>query len=322
MPSKRASFLFSICVLGSVIAACSSSSGGGGSADDACSEDSDCSGDDLCTNDKCVDPDASGTGSGASDAVGTGSGAGGSSGDGGGAPSGPCSECPKGCFYLEDDPNNCGSCGYSCSVSVGGAKAVCIAGQCQEACITSGQQICGGSCIDVSSDPSNCGQCDHYCDAPYGGSTACVGGTCKSSCPSGDTLCGSSCADLDNDDYNCGSCSKSCADLPTPQGGSPYTCQAGQCVTSCPSGMTLCGTQCVSLQSDHANCGSCGHVCGGNFDCSGGSCSSSSCAFDACYVDNDFSSGTHLECCGETEDCNFFWGTDINGNPVKHYYCG
>ena len=326
MRIKPASLVVPLCLLGLSIAACSSSGGGGGSGDQACEDDSDCSGDDVCADGKCKDPDsASGSGASSGNGSGNGSGAATSSGEGGG-PTGPCSQCPKGCFYLEEDPDNCGSCGYACSASVSGAKPVCVAGQCQEECIASGEQICGGACIDTSSDPNNCGQCDHWCDEPYGGSSSRVGGACKSSCPSGKTLCSSSgqetCADLDDDDYNCGSCNTSCADIPTPEGGSPYSCQGGQCVTNCPSGFSLCGNKCVALQDDNLNCGSCGHVCSGNFACEGGSCSTYYCAYDACQVDNDFSSGTHLECCDANQNCNFFWGTDINGNPVKHYYCG
>ena len=316
MRAKSASLLFSICFLGSAaIAACSSSSDGGGdSGSHECSDDSDCPGNDVCDGGECVGPDNT-SGGGASGSTGSGSGE--SSSGSGGAPSGPCSQCPKGCFYLEDDPNNCGSCGYVCPVSVSGAKAVCVAGQCQEECTTSNESICNGSCLDLSSDPSNCGQCNHYCDEPSGGSASCVGGACKNSCPSGKTVCSSACVDLGSDEYNCGSCNTSCANLPPPEGSNGYTCQGGQCVASCPAGTSLCGNACVSLQEDNLNCGSCGYVCGGNYACDFGSCSTNSCAYDTCPVEQFMS-----ECCGATESCNYYWGTDINGNPEKHYYCG
>jgi hypothetical protein len=162
----------------------------------------------------------------------------------------------------------------------------------------------------------------NYCDDPYGGTATCVGGACKDNCPAGKALCGSECVTLATDSDNCGTCGNDCSTLTPPTGGSPYTCQAGKCVTSCPTGQTQCGTKCVNLTTDNLNCGTCGKTCYGNFACSSGTCSTSQCAYDACYVDNQYSSGTHLECCDATENCNFFWLNDINGVPKKHYYCG
>jgi hypothetical protein len=40
---------------------------------------------------------------------------------------------------------------------------------------------------------------------------------------------------------------------------------------------TLCGTQCADLKTDHDNCGSCGHECGKNAECKGGTCKSEPC---------------------------------------------
>jgi hypothetical protein len=73
-----------------------------------------------------------------------------------------------------------------------------------------------------------------------------------------------------------------CTQVPCQAG---YTCVADydvltattltpQCKPDCPpgSGQTKCGDQCVDLQTDKNNCGSCGHVCVGNSICQKGRC--------------------------------------------------
>src|SRR5262245_60898130 len=37
-------------------------------------------------------------------------------------------------------------------------------------------------------------------------------------------------------------------------------------------GQTLCGADCVNLQTDEANCGTCGYECGAGASCDGGRC--------------------------------------------------
>jgi hypothetical protein len=44
------------------------------------------------------------------------------------------------------------------------------------------------------------------------------------------------------------------------------------CTTSCPTGLTTCGGSCVNLQTDTANCGACGTVCGATRTCVAGAC--------------------------------------------------
>jgi hypothetical protein len=49
-------------------------------------------------------------------------------------------------------------------------------------------------------------------------------------------------------------------------------CQSQRCVDAfCNCGHTICGGDCVVLDSDGANCGACGHSCGGDA-CAGGAC--------------------------------------------------
>ncbi|MBR4986220.1 MAG: hypothetical protein IKY83_10845 [Proteobacteria bacterium] len=54
------------------------------------------------------------------------------------------------------------------------------------------------------------------------------------------------------------------------------TCQDGVCIdkqtNSCPPGQELCGSECVNLQKDYDNCGTCGNACLDGFACKEGSC--------------------------------------------------
>jgi hypothetical protein len=55
-----------------------------------------------------------------------------------------------------------------------------------------------------------------------------------------------------------------------------FVCSKGKC--ACPSGSTLCGGNCVDLQSDPQNCGQCGNACATEQSCVSGVCS----VVDAC----------------------------------------
>ena len=58
------------------------------------------------------------------------------------------------------------------------------------------------------------------------------------------------------------------ADAPEDAGTTPE----GAAEAGCPSPSTLCGTGCVSTSTDDANCGACGHACGGGETCQSGAC--------------------------------------------------
>lgn len=49
-------------------------------------------------------------------------------------------------------------------------------------------------------------------------------------------------------------------------------CAGGGGTPTCGSGQALCGTACVALSSDPANCGVCGHQCASGFTCLAGNC--------------------------------------------------
>jgi len=67
--------------------------------------------------------------------------------------------CGSQCVDVENDPNNCGSCGHECN----GSPSAC--------------NFCsGGAChaFNLQNDPSNCGTCGHVCLATQ----VCSGGVC------------------------------------------------------------------------------------------------------------------------------------------------
>jgi hypothetical protein len=47
---------------------------------------------------------------------------------------------------------------------------------------------------------------------------------------------------------------------------------SGRCLDSCPEGLTACAAECVDLDHDEDNCGSCGQACGPQQSCLGGEC--------------------------------------------------
>lgn len=87
---------------------------------------------------------------------------GGSSGDGGSGGGSGCSglevKCSGVCKDLAHDPNNCGSCGHTCT---GGTS--CQSGECLPCPV--GTWNCGTSCVDFKTDENNCGGCNLHCDA-------------------------------------------------------------------------------------------------------------------------------------------------------------
>lgn len=211
--------------------------------------------------------------------------AGGSSATGGaaGCPTGyaDCNGDPSdGCeTNTLSDPDNCGTCGLTCSSAGGGF--VCDNGVCSVCGCPKGTGDCNHDCsdgceIDIQNDVNNCGFCGHACSAPNA-TAACNQGVCSiGACDIGYVDCNSQYSDgcetnVMTDPQNCGGCGKLC---PTTNG-TPL-CQNGNCQQMCcdQPGYADCSgnCNCVDLGKDPQNCGYCGHACASGQSCVSGSC--------------------------------------------------
>ena len=221
-------------------------------------------------------------------------------------------------------------------------------GQTDEGCPLNcdpGTADCNGDRVDcetdLSSDPNNCGGCNIACD---GGQTcvnsSCEGGACTDQEIQDLQSCLVGC-DSASDPLTCqttclGQVSGTCAQAVQLLGvcsvnsGCPVNqpsdllslCVFQNCSTqwedafgdfqpSCPSGQTQCGSQCVDLNSDEANCGQCGRTCGSNEVCSGGACQvqclpgESNCSGQCVDTNSDPNNcGGCNVACGGDESCN------------------
>ncbi len=86
---------------------------------------------------------------------------------------------PEVCADLENDPKNCGSCGYACP-TIDNADSICVKGRCSFTC-QPGRADCNGLVSDgcevaLDKDPRHCGACGESCDLEVG--QPCVGGRC------------------------------------------------------------------------------------------------------------------------------------------------
>jgi hypothetical protein len=104
------------------------------------------------------------------------------------------------------------------------------------------------SCANTQTDNGNCGVCGTAC----GAGTACLGGTCATTCSDGQTECSteggaSYCSNLEVDRQNCGSCGNACS--------SGMVCSTGTCAVSCPGTEVDCNGSCLDPMSDPNHCG-------------------------------------------------------------------
>ena len=142
-----------------------------------------------------------------------------------------------------------------------------------------GRKLCDGSCVAVNDPLFGCGETSCIpCSLPNSTATCAGSGCVVASCDPGYADCDQDAADGCETDLSqpahCGVCNAKC-----PPTAPDCTPSAGSfaCATGCGSGApTLCGNQCVSLQTALDDCGACNNACrtvaNGQATCTGGEC--------------------------------------------------
>ncbi len=273
------------------------------------------------------DDNAGGAGGTAGEAGAGGMGGTGGSGDGGSIIPGTGGN--GGCMAdIMTDPKNCGACGVVCSLP--NAFPVCTGGFCLV-------DTCAAGFIDLDMQVAN--GCEYKCTPSNGGVEICdsLDNDCNGQV---DEL-----TDLQTDQFNCGACNNVCQFT-----NATAICVAGKCAldqclvgyndvnansadgceyacTQTNGGVEVCDyvdNNCnvtvdegFDLQTDPANCGTCGNKCGDLYPNSVGACMGATCSFAGCLpghynLDGIEANGceyacmpTGMETCdGKDNDCN------------------
>jgi hypothetical protein len=176
----------------------------------------------------------------------------------------PLKQCGLTCVDLANDPRNCGSCSINCPDAC--ANGVCVSGDASINKDGGRDALSDGPLSDGPlSDGSGDGQSDARTDGGRDGSLP-DGGLPDGNVPDGSTD-GSNCMPPFDRVDQCGSCSTRCnADEVCEPDGASFIC-----APKCKPPRTVCGSDCVDLQTDPVNCGVCSKFCT-SFICAGGVC--------------------------------------------------
>jgi hypothetical protein len=126
--------------------------------------------------------------------------------------------CPKGCADLDNDADNCGSCGFACPAGENNMTPVCKAGECGFDCTDPSTTACTAAsgityCDNLQTSTYSCGGCNDACAAP---TAPCQ----KASCEAG--VCGG----VPDTSKNGDTCT-----TPGSASSDDGICQAGSCLT-------------------------------------------------------------------------------------------
>lgn len=201
----------------------------------------------------------------------------------------PCGSATCGAWQCDDAcTNSNGTATWCCidraSVSPSTSEQACLmkTGQAAPCRNNSGGPRCGHPAVGLDC-PTVAGVPWYTCTGICGGGLTCIerADCCVDECGGdGDLqsgagiLCHGRCVDSYDDPSNCGACGKVCPGT--------AACVGGQCI--CANGVLngvvgpeggrveICGSSCVDLDADAANCGSCGAQCPAGAKCSSGQC--------------------------------------------------
>ena len=176
--------------------------------------------------------------------------------------------CGHTCVNVEDDNDNCGKCNNPCPDG-----SYCYHKTCKETCeeFSETHIVCGHECVDFTENNNHC----EYCNVACAPTERCVDAEgCVSTCDDPTkTVCDHVCTDLKVDIKNCGACGNACEGVDVCKDG---VCDCPDsdpfCHLTCDDGMSPCHGECVHLESNEKNCGSCGNDCGEGNYCIAGEC--------------------------------------------------
>lgn len=168
-----------------------------------------------------------------------------------------CDENKVACNDLNQDIENCGTCGNRCKDG-----EACFRGECRiNTCESQNETLCDingdAQCKNIASDDADhCGACNYKCSSypiPHATSNSCIAGQCQYECTDPYTniankadASGIQCVDFMTDSNHCGATDNKCT--------YPQTCQNGAC--TCPQEQpNVCGSVCLNF--DVVNVESC-----------------------------------------------------------------